>query len=84
MRFQRTATHNLSAFVYSQKYLPTMSDNVVIDMCKCVKIRLLQSEPGLYPLPVQLDKVLFVLRLVCDNSYHQLQKYTFLSICAIP
>ena len=83
MRFQRTATHDLSAFVYSQKYLPTMSDDVVIDMCKCVKIRLLQSEIGFYPLFVQSDKVLFVAWLVCSDSYHSIHQITYSTVSSV-
>ena len=70
MWFQRTAAHDLSAVIDCQKYLTATTYDAVIDMRKGVQIRLLQPEPGLYPLFVQSDKVLLVLRFVSDNSYH--------------
>ena len=70
MWFQCTAAHNLSAVINSQEYLAATSDDVVIYMREGVKVRLLHPEPSLYPLFVQSDKVLLVLRFVSNNSNH--------------
>ena len=72
MIYQSAAAYHLTCTVVNgQEYLTAITDNIGIDMGESIQVRLLQSEIGLYPLPVQTNEVCLVLFTICCylNNY---------------
>ena len=65
------AANRLSpAVIYGDEYLAAATDDIAVDVGKCMQVGFFQIEPSPDPFRIEADEIGLVLLAVCLNSYH--------------